>query len=99
MFYDDIDWYCDSCNAYLNNQSGFSSNCGSWECKKCGYINDIKEENIISEDEVDFFGNPQCPDCGGNLARMTYSGSFNKLQCESCGHTFEEDDTGLSSID
>ncbi|MCI5452469.1 hypothetical protein MR511_01840 [bacterium] len=40
------DWYCDSCNAFLNNQDGFDFDCGTWECTECGCENDIDEYNI-----------------------------------------------------
>ena len=49
---DDYDWYCDECNAYLNNQSGFHADCGSWTCTKCGYVNYINENEILDEDEL-----------------------------------------------
>ena len=43
------DWYCDSCNALLNNQDGFDVDCGSWKCTECGCSNDIDEFNIREE--------------------------------------------------
>lgn len=26
----DVDWYCDCCDAHLNNQSGFTTASGIW---------------------------------------------------------------------
>lgn len=43
------DWYCDSCNAFLNNQDGFNFDCGSWKCTECGCVNEINENNIREE--------------------------------------------------
>lgn len=41
-----IDWYCDKCNNYLNDQSNFVGN-GICTCQKCGYKNVISASNII----------------------------------------------------
>ena len=56
---DEIDWYCDSCNAYLNTQAGFTTIGGTWVCAMCGAINDVTEGNIIfdSEDAENIFDN------------------------------------------
>lgn len=43
----DIDWYCDECDAYLNSQRGFNPYADTWVCKKCGYENDLSEDNIL----------------------------------------------------
>ncbi len=40
-------WFCDECETYLNIQSGFNTNTGEWKCKKCGYLNDVTDENVI----------------------------------------------------
>ena len=37
----------DECNAYLNEQSGFDADCGTWTCKECGYLNYIDENEIL----------------------------------------------------
>lgn len=42
------DWYCDDCEALLNEQAGFSVADGVWECEKCGCINDVTEDNITN---------------------------------------------------
>lgn len=43
---DKIEWYCDNCNDRLDFQSGFSRNCGSWTCTKCGCENEISIEHV-----------------------------------------------------
>lgn len=30
----------------MNNQEGFTDWDGVWKCKKCGYLNDVTENNI-----------------------------------------------------
>ena len=46
----DYDWWCDDCDASLNNQPGFSPDCGSWICTECGCLNFIDEDNVRDED-------------------------------------------------
>ena len=46
-----FDWWCDSCDASLDEQPGFSPYCGSWTCTECGYVNDINEDEIIWPDD------------------------------------------------
>lgn len=41
-----IDWYCDCCNCYMNNQPGFNTLTGHWTCTKCGEDNDVSDNNI-----------------------------------------------------
>ena len=48
------EWYCDNCDAHLNNQSGFTAAFGSWKCSECGYVNDVTEDNILTGDEEEF---------------------------------------------
>lgn len=43
---DECDWYCDECDALLNDQEGFDISTGKWICKKCGFENDISQNNI-----------------------------------------------------
>ena len=52
---DNYDWYCDECNARLNNQSGFSADCGTWTCTECGELNYIDEGEILDENEYNDF--------------------------------------------
>lgn len=47
---EDCNWFCDNCNDLLNEQSGFSYDCKTWECKKCGHLNYIDSNNIIYPD-------------------------------------------------
>lgn len=47
-----IDWFCDNCGAYLNNQSHFDDRKYIWKCKKCGYKNSISAANIRFEDPI-----------------------------------------------
>ena len=47
----DCDWYCDSCGAYMNDQSGFTALTGTWICTECGCVNDVSENNIIDTDD------------------------------------------------
>lgn len=41
-----FEWYCDECDAYLNDQDGFKDNNGKWICKECGHENIISKEHI-----------------------------------------------------
>ncbi len=61
-------WYCDGCDAYLNNQENFDRNASKHICDNCGYENDLTEDNIK---EV-------CSDCGVLLSNS------NKKLCDSC---------------
>ena len=49
----EIDWYCDRCNAYLNNQPGFDDHSYIWKCTECGHKNAISFDNIY-ENEGEF---------------------------------------------
>lgn len=49
----EIDWYCDRCNAYLNNQPGFDDHRYIWKCTECGHKNTISFDNIY-ENEGEF---------------------------------------------
>ena len=33
----DIDWWCDRCGAYLNDQDGFDDHHYIWKCTECGH--------------------------------------------------------------
>lgn len=43
-FDNDCDWFCDNCDAYMNNQPGFRAG-GTWTCAECGEENDVSPEN------------------------------------------------------
>lgn len=55
MGFDDYDWYCDECDAYLNDQDGFYAGCGTWICKECGHLNYIDEDNIIEDESLSVY--------------------------------------------
>ena len=57
MDLNDYEWYCDECNAFLNNQDGFDANDGTWECTECGYLNEINEDELLDDNEVENFYN------------------------------------------
>ena len=50
---DGVDWYCDECGVYMNNQPGFSVSSGEWTCTECGAVNDVTEDNIIYDTDED----------------------------------------------
>ena len=54
--FQNIDWYCDRCNAYLNIQPFFSDSHYVWKCTKCGYKNSISKDNIIFKPDPGFVG-------------------------------------------
>ena len=88
----DCDWYCDSCDAQLNRQPGFTTASGSWECARCGAINDVTEDNILSDEEAENLYQEECPKCGGHMARVGYS--FDEWECEDCGCIAKDDGYG-----
>ncbi|MDD7764691.1 MAG: hypothetical protein PT934_02855 [Peptoniphilaceae bacterium] len=47
--FDDLgcDWYCDGCEAFMNDQPGFTTSSGIWICTECGTENDVTENNIL----------------------------------------------------
>lgn len=94
MFYDEIDWYCDSCDAHLNQQTGFTTMSGTWTCTKCGYDNDVTEDNILSEEDAEreLSFQQECPKCGGHLAKGY---KIDEWECEDCGCIAKQDDYGL----
>lgn len=47
----DIDWYCDRCNAYLNDQPGFDDHKYTWKCTECGHKNSISSDDIYESEE------------------------------------------------
>jgi len=44
---DNYDWHCDNCNAYMNDQPGFTTKNGTWVCAECGAVNDVTNNNIV----------------------------------------------------
>lgn len=68
-FEDDyVFWFCDKCNAYLNNQEGFDRHLQHWVCEKCGFDNNITDDNVVGF----------CIDCGILLPDV------NKSLCKEC---------------
>jgi predicted RNA-binding Zn-ribbon protein involved in translation (DUF1610 family) len=49
----DVDWYCDKCGTYLNDQSGFNDHKYLWKCTKCGFKSSIFKDNIRWEEAED----------------------------------------------
>jgi len=54
---DYVFWFCDACDAYLNNQEGFDRQALSHVCQNCGH------ENFLTFDNI----NGICSDCGREL--------------------------------
>ena len=46
-----IDWHCDCCGAYLNDQEGFDDHHYIWKCTNCGFKNSISASNIFETEE------------------------------------------------
>jgi hypothetical protein len=46
-----IEWYCDRCGAYLNEQDDFDDHNKVWKCTCCGYTNQLTIENIYDSEE------------------------------------------------
>lgn len=90
--YDYIDWFCDSCDANLNRQAGFTTSSGTWTCTECGSENDVTDNNILDDDEEIY--QEECPNCGGHMRRMTFS-LGNAWICEDCGLEGSKDDYGI----
>ncbi len=44
--FENVNWFCDNCGAFLNKQKGFSDWHCTWTCEECGYVNDISEDQI-----------------------------------------------------
>ena len=47
----DIAWICDDCGTMLNEQAGFTEDCGEWTCKICGHVNTIDESELYSSED------------------------------------------------
>lgn len=62
----DDEWYCDGCNAKLNDQPGFTTDYPTWECAECGHDNDVTSANLYDSHEhyQEAMGIPPCPTCG-----------------------------------
>ena len=49
----DVDWYCDKCGTYLNDQSGLNDHKYLWKCTICGFKSSIFKDNIRWEEAED----------------------------------------------
>lgn len=78
----DCEWYCDNCDAHLNNQSGFNTYSDSWECTECGYLNDVSEDNILSGEMEEFVRTTYivCPHCSAHMTTEDYE----HYECPDC---------------
>lgn len=79
--YKDYDWYCDNCDAHLNNQIGFSGDGGMWTCAKCGYVNDVGAGNVLNDigHAMEYLLFTHCPECDAHLIEKG-----NELVCPDC---------------
>ncbi len=46
LFHTKVQWYCDNCGDYMNDQDGFNTSSGTWDCTTCGFENDVTPANI-----------------------------------------------------
>lgn len=46
-----VEWYCDRCDAHLNEQDGFDDHLPEWTCTACGYVNNLDINEIYANDE------------------------------------------------
>lgn len=46
-----IEWWCDRCGAFLNNQPGFDDHRYVWKCTECGHKSSISASNIYESHE------------------------------------------------
>ena len=85
----EITWYCDGCNSILNDQSGFNTETGTWECKECGYINDVTNDNVFESEDAyqEAMGIPRCPVCGGRVHGDAPDATY-WFNCNDCGERF-----------
>ena len=40
-------WFCDSCDAYMNIQDGFTTKDKVWTCTECGFKNSVTKDDIL----------------------------------------------------
>ena len=87
----DCEWYCDNCDAHLNNQSGFSAHTGSWTCAECGYVNDVSAANILTGDEEEFIRMAYVvfPRCSAHMTTDDYK-HYECPDCD-CSGTYDYD--------
>lgn len=93
-----IDWYCDSCNSYINDQVGFTDNKRLWVCDNCGHVNELTKENILNS-KVDYQQSTdnQCISCHKDMTGSEYTAKWEDgdnssayITCKHCGcYNFE----------
>ena len=84
-----ITWYCDGCHAVMNDQPGFDTSTGIWECTECGELNDVTDDNVFgSEEEYQtHMGIPRCPICGGMVVGDAPDATY-WFNCPNCNVRF-----------
>ncbi len=45
------EWYCDACEAHLNEQPGFDDHLDVWQCRVCGNLNFLDPDEIYDNQE------------------------------------------------
>ena len=46
-----VEWYCDQCLEHLNEQDGFDDHLPVWQCRVCGWLNDLDSDEIYENRE------------------------------------------------
>lgn len=85
----DVEWYCDDCNAKLNDQPGFTTDYPTWECAECGHDNDVTSTNLYDSHEhyQEVMGIPRCPACG-NMVQGDAPDATYWFNCTGCPERF-----------
>lgn len=86
------EYFCTNCGATLNEQPGFSPDCGMWTCTECGTL--MMDDDIFDGDN--YPGTAWiCDNCGALLNRQYgFTDSDGSWRCTECGHlngTTEDD--------
>ncbi len=79
------EYFCPQCGAILNEQIGFSPECGAWTCTNCGEM--LMDDDVYDGDEyegVAWF----CDNCGALLNKQDdFSDSYGSWICTQCGYS------------
>ena len=79
------EYFCPQCGAILNEQIGFSPECGAWTCTNCGEM--LMDDDVYDGDEyegVAWF----CDNCGALLNKQDdFSDSYGSWICTKCGYS------------
>lgn len=95
---DEIEWYCDCCGAHMNEQSGFSTITEMWLCTKCGYANDVSENNIVRENEYPSVKPAEAKSDVLRKNRKEYRG-YIPSGCKACGGPYPDCMTACKIFD